>query len=54
MERSYGMFERSLTLPAEVDAAKIDATFDKGVLRVTLPTLPGEKSKVQKIAVKAK
>jgi len=54
MERSYGMFERSFTLPAEVDASKVDAQFDNGVLKVTLPKLPEEKSKAQKIAVKPK
>ena len=52
MERSYGMFERSFTLPAEVDAAKVEAAFDKGVLKVTLPKLPQEQSKSQKITVK--
>ncbi len=52
MERSYGMFERSFTLPAEVDASKVEAAFDKGVLKVTLPKLPQEQSKAQKIAVK--
>jgi HSP20 family protein len=54
MERSYGMFERSFTLPAEVDASKVDAQFDNGVLKVTLPKLPEEQSKAQKIAVKPK
>ena len=52
MERSYGMFERSFSLPADVDAAKVEAAFDKGVLKVTLPKSPQEKSRVQKIAVK--
>ena len=52
MERSYGMFERSFTLPAEVDGSKVEASFDKGVLKVTLPKLPQEQSKSQKIAVK--
>ena len=54
MERSYGMFERSFTLPAEVDGSKVDATFDKGVLKVTLPKLPQEQSKTKKITVKPK
>ena len=40
MERSYGMFERSVTLPAEVDASKVDAQFDNGELKVTRPKLP--------------
>jgi len=52
MERSYGMFERSVSLPAEVDASKVEAAFDKGVLKVTLPKLPQEQSKSQKIPVK--
>ncbi len=52
VERSYGMFERSFTVPAEVDSAKVDASFDKGVLKVTLPKLPMAQAKVQKIAVK--
>ena len=54
MERSYGMFERSFTLPAEVDGSKVEAAFDKGVLKVTLPKLPEAQSKAQKIAVKPK
>ena len=54
MERSYGMFERSFTLPAEVDGSKVDASFDKGVLKVMLPKLPEEQSKAQKITVKPK
>jgi HSP20 family protein len=52
LERSYGMFERSFTLPAEVDAAKVEAAFDKGILKVTLPKLPAAQAKVQKIEVK--
>lgn len=54
MERSYGMFERSFTLPAEVDGSKVEAAFDKGVLKVTLPKLPEAQSKAQKITVKPK
>src|SRR5581483_8780887 len=36
-ERLYGEFERTFTLPASVDAAKITAAYDAGVLTVTLP-----------------
>lgn len=36
-ERSYGSFSRSLRLPAAVDAEKIEAKYDKGVLTVTCP-----------------
>jgi HSP20 family protein len=37
VERSYGSFRRSLTLPEGVDAEAVRATFDKGVLEVTVP-----------------
>jgi HSP20 family protein len=36
-EISFGSFTRSLTLPSKVDADKINATFENGVLEVTLP-----------------
>ena len=37
-ERSYGSFSRSIALPAEVDREKIEATFKKGVLTVSMPS----------------
>lgn len=52
MERSFGMVERSFTLPADVDAGKVEAAFDKGVLKITLPKLPEAQSRAQKITVK--
>jgi HSP20 family protein len=36
-ERHFGSFSRSFTLPRTIDAAKIVATFDSGVLTVKLP-----------------
>ena len=51
-ERSYGSFSRSITVPANVDAAKIEASYEDGVLEVSLPKAPEVKPK--KIAVKAK
>ncbi|MBI3674949.1 MAG: Hsp20/alpha crystallin family protein, partial [Rhizobiales bacterium] len=53
VERSYGMFERSFSLPTEVMGDKVNASFDKGVLKVVLPKAPAAQQKVQKIAVKA-
>jgi HSP20 family protein len=35
-ERAHGRFERSITLPAQVDAEKIKATYADGVLTVAL------------------
>jgi HSP20 family protein len=37
VERAYGSFSRSLSLPQDVDAERIAATFDKGVLEVRIP-----------------
>lgn len=39
-ERHYGSFERVFSLPKGVDADKIDASFSKGVLSITLPKKP--------------
>jgi len=36
-ERSGGQFDRTLTLPAEVDAAKVSAQYRDGVLTLRLP-----------------
>lgn len=46
-----GQFQRSVTLPFEVDADKAEATFDNGVVRITLPK--AEWTKPQKIAISA-
>ena len=37
VERSFGSFSRSLTLPQGVEANKVEAHFDKGVLEVRIP-----------------
>ena len=52
-ERSYGSFQRSFALPADVDPDKIDAKFSKGVLTVTLPKNPKAQPASKKIDVKA-
>ncbi|HTA93308.1 MAG TPA: Hsp20/alpha crystallin family protein [Polyangiaceae bacterium] len=36
-ERSFGSFQRSISLPDGVDAAQIRASFDNGVLEVAVP-----------------
>ncbi len=36
-ERPQGRFSRTLTLNTDIDSAKISASLDKGVLRITLP-----------------
>jgi HSP20 family protein len=52
VERYYGSFQRSFQLPANVQTDKIDATFDKGVLKVTLPKT--EEAKKKEIEIKVK
>jgi HSP20 family protein len=49
VERSYGQFRRSLTLPEGVDEEGIKATFDKGVLEVRIPK--PEERKPRKVAI---
>ena len=51
-ERSYGSFSRSIAVPSNVDAKKIEASFEDGVLDISLPKVPEVKPK--KIAVSAK
>jgi len=49
-ERAVGTFVRSLTLPYNIDADKVDAKFENGVLLMTLPR--HESAKPRKIEVK--
>jgi HSP20 family protein len=51
-ELSYGRFSRSVALPSKVQAEKVAASYDDGILEITLPKAPEAKPK--KIAVKAK
>ena len=37
VERAFGSFSRSLTLPQGVDPEKVSASFDRGVLEVRIP-----------------
>ncbi len=50
VERAYGSFERSFTLPEDADEGKIAAEFKDGVLKVHLPK--SEKAKPKSIEVK--
>jgi HSP20 family protein len=51
VERMYGAFTRSITLPGAVDTEKIEATYKKGVLRITLPKKEEAKAKEVKVKV---
>ena len=50
MERAYGSFARSFTLPEDADGEKLAAEFKNGVLKVHLPK--SEKAKPKSIEVK--
>jgi HSP20 family protein len=52
IERSYGKFTRSFTLPPVVDTENVNAEFINGVLKVTLNKLEEHKPKQIKIGVK--
>ena len=45
VERSYGSFRRSFTLPEDTDSKKVTAEFRDGVLKVHLPTTTAAKTK---------
>jgi HSP20 family protein len=49
-ERGFGSFARTITLPMDVDATKVEARLDNGVLSVRLPK--SEAAKPHKIEVK--
>ena len=51
-ERYYGYFNRTLPLPAYVDAANVKATYKNGVLELTLPKKEEAKSKQIKVESK--
>ena len=50
IERSYGTFSRSFTLPANVKTDKVEAIFKDGVLMISLPKV--DEAKPRKIEIK--
>lgn len=52
IERSYGKYYRSFTLPEKINADKIDAEFNNGQLTITVPK--SEETKPKEIEVKVK
>ena len=49
VERSYGAFRRSLTLPEGVEAEAVTASFDRGVLEIRIPK--PEQRKPRRVAI---
>ncbi|HLF15767.1 MAG TPA: Hsp20/alpha crystallin family protein [Bacteroidota bacterium] len=52
IERSFGSFERSFTLPTAVQSDKIEADFSNGILTISIPK--SEQAKTREIEVKVK
>lgn len=52
-ERQFGSFERRFSVPEGINTAKIEATFKKGILIVTLPKTAETLKAEKKIAIKA-
>lgn len=50
-ERNYGSFQRAFTLPRMVDASKVAADFNKGVLTIHMPKTAEHKTKGRKIEI---
>lgn len=53
IERSYGTFARSFSLPNTVDSAKVQADYKDGVLTITLPLREDVRPKQIKVNVAA-
>ncbi|MEO1134582.1 MAG: Hsp20/alpha crystallin family protein [Cyanobacteria bacterium J06639_1] len=51
-EFSYGKFERAIHLPSKVNGTDVEATYDSGILTLTLPKVEDEKPKAVKVLVK--
>ncbi len=45
-ERKYGSFTKTMELPFKIDADKAEASFENGLLSLTLPQMESEKPKI--------
>lgn len=51
-ERFFGRFERTLTLPVQVDGTRVNAAYEDGILTVTLPKAEAAKPRQIEIGVR--
>ncbi|NHN38413.1 Hsp20 family protein [Pseudomaricurvus alcaniphilus] len=54
VERSYGAFQRTLSLPADANADAIKANLKDGVLTLQIPRFEGEQEEVRRIAISSR
>ena len=52
VERNYGAFQRSFTVPSTIDSNKINAVFENGLLRLTLQKRPETQPRAIEVKVK--
>jgi HSP20 family protein len=52
IERSYGPFQRSFTVPSTIDPNKINAVFENGLLRLTLAKRPETQPRAIEVKIK--
>ena len=52
IERSYGSFKRSFSLPSEVQTEKASAKFEHGLLEISIPKTEEAKTKEKKVMIK--
>jgi HSP20 family protein len=51
-ERSYGRFERTIPFPTEIDAERVEASCENGVLKIVLPKNLKAQAKSHRIQIK--
>jgi len=52
VERNYGAFQRSFTVPSTIDPNRINAVFENGLLRLTLQKRPETQPRAIEVKVK--
>ncbi len=50
-ERRYGLVQRTIALPVDVDSDKTTAKFEKGVLNINIPKAESAKEKIKKVEI---
>jgi HSP20 family protein len=53
LERSYGSFQRTFSLPCEIETEKVEASFKDGVLKITMPKTEAASQRMITIPVKS-